>query len=589
MKKLKITLLFMSVIMLMSVLAFSASAKGLTELYIDGYAATQEVEKISWSQKNNDGKNYLYIPTSADKENLAVYFSGANEITVNGVSVQNGEKTNAFANEGTYTIVADGVKTTLTVKLTAQPAVIITTQSGSLDKIHADKNYKEPGSAIIADADKAQYNGALAHIKGRGNSTWGLDKKPYNIKLDKKTDLFGMGKSKSWCLLANYYDKTFARNVIAYTLADKIGLPFTSKQTPVCVYANGEYLGLYSLCEKVEIGDNRIEITDLEGLTEKANAVDDLSVYSRGGDYNSTKANTYKWVNIPNNPEDITGGYLLEVDMASRYKPEISGFVTARGIPVTIKEPEYASKAQVEYIKAYFQEFEDALFSETGYNSMGAHYSNYCDMASLVRTYIVNDFTVNVDAALSSFYFYKDAGDSIMYSGPVWDYDLSLAAWGKREGFDLNDPTTTYIRDKVLPEVNNCDSYFNALYDHEEFELEVLNCWKETVKPVLPEIYALEETHKAKIRSDAINDYIIWNYCKSTDEEVLGAYYESATKRIENFMTAREAFLDGYYIENHTAIPSEGQNNNDTSKKSLFDLLADFFRKIINFFKNLFK
>lgn len=592
MKRTKSLLVFLSACVLMLVLAVSASAKGLTDFYIDGYATTEEVEKISWSQQNNDAKNYLYIPTSADKENLAVYFNGASEITVDGVTVKNGEKTNIFAKEGTYTLVADGVTTTLNVKHTAQPAVIITTESGTLDKVHANKDYKEPGSIIIADANKAQYNGALTHIKGRGNSTWALDKKPYNIKLDKKTDLFGMGKSKSWCLLANYYDPTFTRNEIAYGLADRIGLPFTSKQTPVCVFANSEYLGLYSLCEKVEIGDNRIEITDLEGLTEKANGVDDLSVYTRGGDINSVKANSYKWINIPQNPEDITGGYLLEVDMPSRYKPEMSGFVTSRGIPVTIKEPEYASKAQVEYIRAYFQEFEDALFDAAGYNALGVHYSNYCDMASLVRTYIVNDFTVNVDAALSSFYFYKDSGDSVMYSGPVWDFDLSLARWGNREGFNLSDPHTTYIRDKVLPDSNNCDSYFNALYDHEDFEAEVLKCWKDTVKPVLPEIYAMAENNKPKLKADAINDYIIWNHCKSTDEDVLVEYYEAHTKRVSDFMTEREAFLDGYYPENRADIPSSGDNSGSDSTSFLdkfFNSIRDFFNRIIDFFARLFK
>lgn len=39
------------------------------------------------------------------------------------------------------------------------------------------------------------YTGAL-EIKGRGNSTWGMPKKPYKLKLDKKTDIFGYGKSK---------------------------------------------------------------------------------------------------------------------------------------------------------------------------------------------------------------------------------------------------------------------------------------------------------------------------------------------------------------------------------------------------------
>ena len=51
------------------------------------------------------------------------------------------------------------------------------------------------------------YDGKI-EIKGRGNSTWGLPKKPYKIKLDSKTNLFSMGKNKHWVLLANYYDSS---------------------------------------------------------------------------------------------------------------------------------------------------------------------------------------------------------------------------------------------------------------------------------------------------------------------------------------------------------------------------------------------
>ena len=40
-------------------------------------------------------------------------------------------------------------------------------------------------------------------VRGRGNSTWlWYDKKPYRIKLDKKSQLLGMGEGKSFVLLA---------------------------------------------------------------------------------------------------------------------------------------------------------------------------------------------------------------------------------------------------------------------------------------------------------------------------------------------------------------------------------------------------
>ena len=57
---------------------------------------------------------------------------------------------------------------------------------------------------------EAYEGGAFIHL--RGNSTNELDKRPFKLKLDKKSDLLGMGKSKHWILLANAIDATLLRN-----------------------------------------------------------------------------------------------------------------------------------------------------------------------------------------------------------------------------------------------------------------------------------------------------------------------------------------------------------------------------------------
>ncbi len=54
------------------------------------------------------------------------------------------------------------------------------------------------------------------YVKGRGNYTWNHPKKPYRLKFDKKVSLLGEPKDKSWVLLANYTDRTFLRNYIAF-------------------------------------------------------------------------------------------------------------------------------------------------------------------------------------------------------------------------------------------------------------------------------------------------------------------------------------------------------------------------------------
>ena len=97
----------------------------------------------------------------------------------------------------------------------------------------------------------------------------------------------------------------------------------------------------------------------------------------------------------------------MELELGSRYPNEASGFVTKRSQPVILKSPEYASQAQIEYISGYWQEMEDALYSDTGYNSLGKHYSEYIDTLSYARQYLIEEWSGDWDAGITSNYFYN--------------------------------------------------------------------------------------------------------------------------------------------------------------------------------------
>ena len=106
-------------------------------------------------------------------------------------------------------------------------------------------------------------NVKLEYIRGRGNSTWELDKKPYKIKLDKGQNLLGMGKNKHWVLLANRLDQSLLRNRIISYLGTAFGMPYTPKMLPVELVINGEYYGSYLLAEQVRVDKNRVDIDEL--------------------------------------------------------------------------------------------------------------------------------------------------------------------------------------------------------------------------------------------------------------------------------------------------------------------------------------
>lgn len=103
-----------------------------------------------------------------------------------------------------------------------------------------------------------------AEIRTRGNSSQVFDKKSYRLKFRQKRSMFGSDyKARGWNLIANYNDKSLSRNMLAYTLAGRFeNIDFSSSYTYVEVFLNDEYMGVYGFCDKIEVGDGRVEINE---------------------------------------------------------------------------------------------------------------------------------------------------------------------------------------------------------------------------------------------------------------------------------------------------------------------------------------
>ena len=305
-----------------------------------------------------------------------------------------------------------------------------------------DKSNKATGNMLLVNADgTAVYNDGLTQIKGRGNSTWLSDKKPYQIKLSEKTDLLQTGAednaAKTWVLLANYSDQTVMRNTLIYDLGLELGMDFCTENNWVNLYYDGEYRGCYLLSEKVEVGSGRVDITDLEELNEEANAgveIEGLPVETG----KTANGATYRYCAGMKSPEDITGGYLLELEISTRVEAEICRFTTTRGQNVVVKSPEYASREEMEYIASLYQEWEDSLFNGGINPTTGKRFTEYVDLRSAAVCYLANEISKNQDGFRTSAFFYKDAGADVMYMGPLWDYDITLNFNGQMRatGFD---------------------------------------------------------------------------------------------------------------------------------------------------------
>ena len=263
-------------------------------------------------------------------------------------------------------------------QVTNLPTVSIHTKDGA---IPTDKEHQIVSQLTIISDNGTKLLSEPGTIRERGNASRDFPKKPYRIKFDKKQHVLDApAKAKKWTLINNYGDKTLMRNLLAFELSRRLGMPYTPYGTAVDVLLNGEYKGSYQLCDQIQVHKKRVNVTEMT-------------------------------------PEDnsgiaLTGGYLVEVDAyADR---ENSWFRSNSRNPVTIKSPSEDSITtdQRNYIRAHFNKMENDL-------------DRYVDKNTFLRHFLVGELSGNTDTYWS-LYMYKERDDDTMYTGPVWDFDIAF-------------------------------------------------------------------------------------------------------------------------------------------------------------------
>jgi hypothetical protein len=275
-------------------------------------------------------------------------------------------------------------------QLTNLPTLYIETQNGR--SITSRSTYILCRLIYVDGEDTTVYDSV--EIRGRGNSTWGLAKKPYRIKFPEPIRFLGKGRAKarSWTLLANHADKSLIHNALASEVGTFVGQPFTAGSLFVDLVLNGTFLGNYQISDQVNVDKRRVNIVEQEEpATEES---------------------------------DITGGYFLELGGFSTSDPV--WFRTPRNIPVAIKSPDetVVNNAQKNYIRSYLSDYESRLFS-SDYRDPELGYRAVTDSSTLVSWYIATEVTANPDGLWST-YVYKDEDDPLLYWGPLWDFDIAF-------------------------------------------------------------------------------------------------------------------------------------------------------------------
>lgn len=280
------------------------------------------------------------------------------------------------------------------------------------------------------------------NIRGRGNSTWNMPKKPYRIKLSGSSAVFGMPADKDWNLLAEYSDKSLMRNSTAMELSRICEMAWTPQMRSVNLYFNGSYKGVYSLCEHKEVSSHKVDINVVTASD--------------------------------NEGEAVTGDYYLEIESA---QDGICNFYTEVGIPIVFSDPEEPTVQQEAYIKNYLSAFEAALYSDS-FTDAQTGYAAYVDLESFVKHYIIQELTKNIDGNLAkSCYLVKSRGGKLMFYH-VWDFDIAL---GNCNYIDsafpgaTNTPEGWFIRDYILK--GKSDGWYGRMFKDPAFVAELKAIW----------------------------------------------------------------------------------------------------------------
>lgn len=546
---------------------------------VTSVAATVDGHQITLTEKG--GVKYLFLPASADLTKLSLTVTTKPE---SDKVLLAGDKGTAYL-QGTVDLTAvaaanaDGYReitasvgkgkqplTFRVMQASAIPTMYLTSSDAAQgrDWVDASKSNAATGTMNLIGADGAPvYSGELKQIKARGNSTFTYTpKKSYQIKLAEPSDLLGKQEQvKTWVLLASYFDATQMHDKLIKDLAAELGLAYTASCDWVNLYYDGEYRGVYLLSEKNSVGATSVAITDMEQAYEQLNEGygTDMTTALAENSYGQQ----YQYTKDLKEPENITGGYLIELN--HEMWDEVSGFKTRQGVAFNVKSPEWCGDSAMKYISEYYQAFEDAVYATddtgayTGYNTgTGKYFYEYVDMDSLVKVFLLQELALNCDGFISSVYFYKDA-DGMMYAGPIWDQDMTFGTgWNKTNGAEIVD--YHYLAEALI----RIPAFESAVKEY------YTNTFASEVRDLLGSNGTIARQY-ALLKDNAAMNYTIWDYIRIGNPEMeghiwQGVSYQGVVDEMTTWIEDRLANMDSRFNLQSTVagdVNGDGEVNSD--------------------------
>ena len=371
-----------------------------------------------------------------------------------------------------------------------------------------------------------------AGIEIRGTYSASLPQKPYGFETrdslgnNLNVPILNLKEENDWVLLANYNDKTFMRNTLAFDLFAKMG--HYQPCTRICeVVVNNEYQGIYILTEKIKQDKNRVNISKLTSADTSGN--------------------------------DVTGGYIIKIDYddgtgndgwQGNY-PAIDRTSSRPYFVFHYPKPDEIENKQKQYIQSYIGRI-DSVLRSSKWLDPAEGYRKYLNVSAFIDYFIVSEISRNVDAYKKSAYFYKDRDDKDgrLQPGPVWDFDWAWKNINECMVDGIDGSGWTYLISSVCRSRPVPPGWMVKLLDDPSFANELRTRYNQLRKTILSEEYF---NHYIDSVSALVNEAQVRHYQKwpilgknvgtpEVDEQP--QTYEGEIEKFKNWISIRIHWLD---------------------------------------------
>lgn len=454
------------------------------------------VQKISAWYDAESETYYFFLPSYANPGNTKISVGEYENLMTDGKQIKDGDDVfELFETDRKYLLKESGFlgKTHKVSFAKAEnvSTMYVETSTGSMKEVFKNKNHEEPATVKVYDADgTVDTDASDVTINGRGNSTWTQEeKKPFTLKFGEKQSILGMGRCSKWILLADAKDKAHVKNKLIFDMAKKVGLAYTPDNEYTMLYLNGEFYGLFVLCQSP---NSMAEVAEDKG-------------------------------------KDLV---LCKIEYRGRIK-ELGGMIIGDGkLPVVRILPKSMSGDEEKEFKKKLEEADRSILSN---ESDESELNRHIDVDSWAKRYLIDEISENYDAAIASSYFLWEKGEETgrIYAGPVWDYDNSFGG----PPSVIRNPAFVYL-DYKRRGPQHPRFWYPELMANEDFHNKVLDLYKNYFSDELDDLANSYVPGMIKRLEKAVNcDGIRWQHEAA-----------EANEKILKFLSERKKFLDSYWI-----------------------------------------